>query len=110
MQVSATSNEIALRNRVSDLVIKINEVALNHPEIELGYTPTDRLNLIRIEYFFQVFNLKKAGVYDEERVKPEFEYLKWAIGQKVFRDTWLKVENEYPADFGAWVKTALQAK
>ncbi|MFN3911647.1 hypothetical protein [Hyphomonas sp.] len=107
LDASTTANEIALRTRLSEVLMRINELSIEHPELSGGYSSVQRLHLIRIEYLFQVYNMHSEGVLSEERFVAEEEYLKWIATQDFFRETWRATKSQYPRGFAKWVDTSV---
>jgi hypothetical protein len=105
---SMRANEIALRTRLSDVLMRINEISLEHPELPSGYTSLQRLQLIRIEYLFQAFNMHEEGFLSDARFEAESEYLKWSAGQPDFLETWRSVQDQYPSSFSGWMNSSTE--
>ena len=51
VEAGVEANNIELTNRVTDLLTRINEAALDHPEVAGEHTGVSRLHLMRLEYF-----------------------------------------------------------
>jgi hypothetical protein len=108
IEASTIANEITLRNRLSEVIIRINEAALNHPEVSSGYSSTQRIHLLRLEYFFQVFNLHVAGIINDDRYETDTRYLKWTTKLPEFIETWKVAADQYPTPFRQWVDSVLK--
>lgn len=107
LESSATNNKIALRNNTSDLLVGINEAALNHPETAGGYSGIKRVHLMRLHYFYRTFLLRHDKVIDEETFEAETTYLQWATKLPDFSEVWHDFRQQYRSDFRAWVEAAL---
>ncbi|HEX5104304.1 MAG TPA: hypothetical protein VFV87_10860 [Pirellulaceae bacterium] len=103
LESAAEANRIALKSEASDLLVGINAAALDHPEVAGEYAGPRRLHLMRLHYFFRVFELHEQGIFDDDRFSAETRYLRWTIKQPEFRLVWNEFAEQYPTRFRGWV-------
>jgi hypothetical protein len=109
IEATVTNNEIALRNSASDLLVHINEAALSHPELAGNYSGHKRLHLIRLHYFYRTYQLREAGLLDDDTFAAEEQYLTWAAKLSDFPDVWEAFRLQYPPGFRAWADGVIHA-
>jgi len=110
IESASDANRIALRGQASDLLVAINQAALERPELAGEFPGVKRLHLMRLHYLFRVHDLYTHGVFDDDRYQAETEYLCWCAAQPDFVAVWDVVRRQYPSAFRAWVDTAVEAK
>ena len=106
-EASLRANEIALKGRVSDLIIRINEASLAHwDDVSPNVSKIQRIHLMRLEYFFQTYELHAEKIIDDERLASEENYLRWVSNQPEFPETWVEFGDQFPDFFREWVRKA----
>jgi|APTNR8051073442_1049403.scaffolds.fasta_scaffold22969_1 hypothetical protein len=105
---SATANEIAIENRVSDLLVGINMAALDHPEAAGDYTGHKRLHLLRLHYFYRIYGIHSDGLLEEEKFRAEEEYLRWTGSLPDFQAVWSDFRLQYHPGFRSWADNILK--
>lgn len=106
---ASDANRIALKAQLNDLMVGINNAALEHPEIAGEFAGVRRLHLMRIHYFFRVHDFYNEGLIDSDRFRAETAYLRWGFEQPEFLEVWKAFEDQYPSQFQDWVNMTLSS-
>ncbi len=108
LKASALNNEIALRTSASDLLVGINEAALNNPDAAGEFAGHKRLHLMRLHYFYRAFDLRQAGLIDDDGFAAETAYLSWSASQPDFIEVWKVFRTQYRSGFREWVDQTIE--
>ena len=74
------------------------EIERMEPEVlesdSTGYTPRERLSLLRLQYVDRMHRLHEAGLLDEPTWAAEKRYITWLANQDGFQDMWTRGEDK----------------
>ena len=105
---SVTTNEIMLRENVSDLLVSINLAALDHPQAAGDFEGHKRFHLLRIHYFYRTFRIRQMNLLDDDTFQSEEAYLAMTSKFPDFREVWQDFREQYPSNFREWVDNTLR--
>lgn len=67
----------------------LDDTALDTP-LATGYSPRQRLHLLRLQYCDRMHRLNEAGFLDAATWAAELQYVSWLAGRDGFRDMWTR--------------------
>lgn len=108
LEFSVKTNEIALRNSASDLLVGINNAALGNIDAAGEFSGHKRLHLMRLHYFYRTYELRKEGLLDDDSFAAEENYLKFSGELPDFKEVWGVFRVTYNSDFRNWIDKTLQ--
>lgn len=120
---AAESNRLAMVAAANDILTQVNLTAIqldlaDHQrldESQTGYTPRERLHLLRLQYLDRMHRLHESNLLDQSTWVGEQSYAVWLTSQPFFKDMWTRnsdqpggaLRDHYRATFQELIDEAL---